>query len=235
MKNILEIFQKNNGILYVLGHPNYKVSEDIEFVSLKTKNILIPQERNGYFRVGLDGSYYLVYITFWETVNQKKVPNDMVIDHIDGNKQNNQLANLRLVSQSENMKNAYLNGHKTQVSVKQYSWEGEYVASYPTIRAAAQAVSVLEAGLKEATNRHGTCGGFYWLRENDPVTIEEVIVSWISEGFTIIKGYPTYCINKEGQVYGKRNKKLATVHYYSSGKPWVFLEGKRVLIEKIMP
>lgn len=99
----------------------------------------------------------------------------------------------------------------------------------------AQAVSILEAGLKEATNWHGTCEGFYWLKENDSVTIEEVMVSWTPKGFTIIKGYSAYCINKERQVYEKRNKKLAIVHYYSSEKSWVFLEGKRVLIEKIMP
>lgn len=104
---------------------------------MKTKNILIPQERNGYFRVGLDGSYYSVHVIFWESVNQKKLPSGLVLDHIDENKQNNRLSNLHLVSQSENMKNAYINGHKARVPVKQYSLTGEYIASYPTIRAAA--------------------------------------------------------------------------------------------------
>lgn len=219
----------------VFGHPSYMISEDCEIVNITTKNILIPQDRHGYLRVGLDDLRYSVHVVLWESVNQQKVPSGMYLDHIDGNRQNNHISNLRLVSQSENMKNSYANGHRGQVGVKQYSLEGEYIASYASIREAAQAVSVLEAGLRDATVRHGTCGGFYWLRENDPQTIEEVLTSWIPEGFTVLKDYPTYCINAQGQVYGKRNKKIAQVHYSSNRQPWVSIEGKRVRLKNIMP
>lgn len=220
----------------VIGHPNYMVSEDGEFVSLKTFYYLLLQNRNGYLRVQLDGLYYSSHVIVWESFNKQKVTESYQIDHIDGNKQNNKLANLRMVDSSKNMKNAYHNGHKGQVAVKQYSLQGEYIRTYATIREAALDNNILEAGLKDATNRHGTSGGFYWLRDNDPITIEEVINDWIPEGFTIIPDYPTYCINQEGQVYNKRNKDFVPIHYRADGiTPYVVLKSKRINIEKLLP
>lgn len=212
------------------------ISEDCEVVNLQNKNIMCHHERHGYFRVNLNDRLYSAHKILWESVNQQAVPEGMQIDHIDGNKQNNCISNLRLVDNSANMKNAYANGHKGRVAVNQYTLQGEFVASYPSIKEAAQAVGVLEAGLKDATNRHGTSGNFYWLRENDPITIQEVITGWVPEGFTIIPEYPTYCINNKGEVYNKRNKKLSPIKFRADGiTPYVVIEGKRINIEKLMP
>lgn len=220
----------------VWQHQNYMISEDCEVVNLQNKNIMCHHERHGYFRVNLNDRLYSAHKILWESVNQQAVPEGMQIDHIDGNKQNNCISNLRLVDNSANMKNAYANGHKGRVAVNQYTLQGEFVASYPSIKEAAQAVGVLEAGLKDATNRHGTSGNFYWLRENDPITIQEVITGWVPEGFTIIPEYPTYCINNKGEVYNKRNKKLSPIKFRADGiTPYVVIEGKRINIEKLMP
>lgn len=50
----------------------------------------------------------LLHRIIWETFNGE-IPRGMEIDHIDCNKQNNALSNLRLVTHSENMKLAYAN------------------------------------------------------------------------------------------------------------------------------
>lgn len=218
----------------VYDHPNYMVSEDGEFVSLKTNNYLLLQDRHGYLRVQLDESRYSSHILVWETFNNQKVPMDYQVDHIDGNKQNNSISNLRLVDHSENMLNAFNNGHKGQVAVKQYSLKGEYIKTYPTIRAAAQENNILEAGLKDATKRHGTSGGYYWLRENDPISIQEVLNSWVPEGFTIIPEFPTYCINDKGQVYNKRRKDFAPIKYRKDGNPFIIINGSRHDIKDLM-
>lgn len=48
----------------------------------------------------------LVHVLVWETFHGVSKPKDMDIDHIDGNKDNNSLDNLELVSRKENMKRA---------------------------------------------------------------------------------------------------------------------------------
>lgn len=220
----------------VYNHPDYMVSEDGEFVKIKNNLYLLQQERHGYLRVLLNGTYYSAHRIIWETFYNQELSKNMEIDHIDGNKANNKISNLRLVDRINNMKSAYANGHKGQVAVKQYSLQGEYIKTYPSIREAALDNNILEAGLKEATNRHGTSGGYYWLRENDPITIEEVMNSWVPEGFNIIPDYPTYCINNKGQVYNKRNKNFVPIHYRADGvTPYIVLKSKRINIENLMP
>lgn len=206
----------------------------IEVVNRKTKNILIPQERNGYQRINMGTKRVSLHVLLWESYNKRKVPDDMEIDHIDGNKKNNNISNLKLATRSENMKNAYRNGHENQVAVKQYSLDGKYLATYPSISVAAETVNAQKAGLKEATNRHGTCAGYYWLRETDPITIEEVMYNWIPEGYKLIEEYPTYCINQEGQVYNKRNKKNCPIKFRSDDKPFILIKNNRINIEDLL-
>lgn len=220
----------------VFGQPNFMINKKGKVINLNTRNILIPQNRNGYLRVNLNNSRYSLHILVWETFNNQKIPQGMQIDHIDGDKANNDLQNLRLVNSSDNVKNVYINGHSGQVAVKQYSLDGTYLQTFNSIRAAAQAVNTLEAGLKDATNRHGTCAGYYWIRANDSITINEVLYSWIPTGYKLLEEYPTYCINKEGQIYNKRNKANCTIKYRTDNKPFIIIKGRRVdilpLVEK---
>jgi len=58
---------------------------------------------DGYLRVGFNGKSYLAHRLIWKMATG--VDADM-IDHIDGNKANNALSNLRAVNRSQNSRNA---------------------------------------------------------------------------------------------------------------------------------
>lgn len=209
----------------VYNNPNYMINKDGVVVKSFDRRILSQEDRNGYKRVLLNGSKKSVHILVWESFNDAKVPEGYYIDHIDGERGNNNLNNLRLVTQSENMKNSYRNGHAGQVRVKQYDLKGNFIKEYNNIQEAADEVGVTQAAVKSAANRHGTCKDFYWVREDDDATIEQILVEWIPDGFVVIPEFPTYAINKKGEVYNKRNKKTlnwkqqkeGTVHYVNIG------------------
>lgn len=220
----------------VLGHPMYMVSNDGEVVSLKTNRYMVPQDRHGYKRVNMDGSLYSIHVVVWESFNNQKKESGIEIDHIDGNRSNNCLSNLRPVNHSENMSNSYNNGHQNQYKVAQYDLQGNYIQTFPTFRAAARELDTYECAIREAANRHGTSCGFYWIRENDSTTIGEIINEWVPEGFTICVDYPNYCINNEGQVYNKKTKKLTPIKYWADGSnPYIEIKGKHVFIKNLMP
>lgn len=61
-------------------------------------------KRLRYSQVQLDSQVYSVHRIIWELHNHK-IPDNMVLDHIDGNTKNNNILNLRLVSKIVNMRN----------------------------------------------------------------------------------------------------------------------------------
>ncbi|EPU3949756.1 HNH endonuclease [Klebsiella michiganensis] len=60
--------------------------------------------RDGYLRVGLNYKRYLLHRIIWELHNGP-IPDGMEIDHIDGEKTNNRLSNLRLATHQQNLHN----------------------------------------------------------------------------------------------------------------------------------
>ena len=153
--------------------PSYYASKEGVILN-SAGRILSGSERNGYLRVNFANGHHSIHRLVWETFNGK-IPEDMVIDHIDGNRSNNALSNLRLVTQAENMNNAQANGHKGQVKISQYDKEGNFIAKYNSIREAAQTINGSEVAIKDAANRHGSSAGYFWIREDQNLTIEELL------------------------------------------------------------
>ncbi len=60
---------------------------------------------DGYRRVRVDGKYHYVHRLVWYYVTGKEVPEDLFIDHKDGDRLNNCIENLRLATSLENQYN----------------------------------------------------------------------------------------------------------------------------------
>ena len=92
----------------IADYPNYEVSTKGEVRNSKTNLILKPAVTNGYYRVDIYNEinnksmfvHRLVAIAFIPLVEGKDQ-----VDHIDRNKLNNNVSNLRWASCSDNMKN----------------------------------------------------------------------------------------------------------------------------------
>lgn len=146
--------------------PNtYYISEWGEIWNSKNKKILSPEIRNGYKRVSIGGSRYSVHCLVYEAF-VGEIPEGCVIDHIDGNRANNNISNLRFITQSENMKNAMKNGHKCQVPVLQFDKQNNFIKEYNNIQEAANAMGVTHAAVRSAIGRGGTCKGYYWKKKD---------------------------------------------------------------------
>lgn len=88
--------------------PGYYANVEGEILKVcKTVNrILSGSLREGYVRYCILGKHYSGHRLIYETFCGE-IPENMVIDHIDGNRSNNKLNNLRLVSYSDNAKNRH--------------------------------------------------------------------------------------------------------------------------------
>ncbi len=151
----------------IVQAPEYLVNEHGQVLSTKTHKILMGGLREGYVRYILNKTNYsahrLVFEAFYGYCPE-------CIDHIDGDRANNAIWNLREANQSENMKNAYANGHSSQIPVQQIDKEGNVIQVYPSIAEAARAHNVTSAAIKSAADRGGTSCGFYWKKILDSET-----------------------------------------------------------------
>ena len=157
-----EISLDNHEWKPVLGKEQlYKISDNGLISNIKTGKLLKGTIRNGYVRYNLQGKLYSAHRLVYETFIGE-IPDGYIIDHIDGDRQNNSLENLRCITQSENAINAQKNGHKAQHKVLQYDLDDNFIKEYPSFTAAAKEFNVSYAAISSAAKRGGTSCGFKW-------------------------------------------------------------------------
>lgn len=136
---------------------------------------------SGYVVVTLnkDGAHSTYYIH--RLVAQAFIPNPAnkpEVDHIDGNKQNNNVFNLRWATKKENMNNPVTyaemsnNARKNPVSgsknpfsrkVAQYSMSGVFIAEYESTGIASKATKISMFSIQRcAAGKRKSGGGFIW-------------------------------------------------------------------------
>ena len=102
----MEIFEKNN----IYG--DYEVSQTGKVRNIKTNRLLkISKNRYGYYKVNLRKDKKQYNVTIHRLVATTFIPNPYNlpnVDHINRNKLDNSVSNLRWVSQKENMENTTL-------------------------------------------------------------------------------------------------------------------------------
>lgn len=93
-----------------------------------------------------------------------------VVEHIDGNIENNFYRNLRW-GRPRGKDSFSRKGSKSAKPVRQYTLDGVFVAEYGTVKEAAQAVFIANgAFISKCCQRlpkHNTCGGFIWRYPHD--------------------------------------------------------------------
>lgn len=68
---------------------------------------------DGYRRACVDGKYVYIHRVVWHMLTSKEIPDDLFIDHIDGDRLNNSFENLRLSSAQENQYNKFRQANGT--------------------------------------------------------------------------------------------------------------------------
>ena len=147
----------NNYLISSYGRIRHKIKN----------NLLKPSLTCGYYKVRLSNNglvedfmiHYLVYILFKGKFDKTKY----IIDHIDGNKLNNNITNLRLLTNSENV-NAALYETKTNSSAKkvgQYNLDGQLINTFLSTRLAAKELNLDSSTIsKVCRGQNKTHGGF---------------------------------------------------------------------------
>ena len=97
---------------YEFFKEKYTYHEDGYLISNHTKKKIGAPNEEGYIRIrGSNGKEYRAHRIIW-SLHNGEIPKGMLIDHIDGNRQNNKIENLRLATRTQNNTNSISKGNK---------------------------------------------------------------------------------------------------------------------------
>jgi len=157
---------------------NYMVDKQGNVYSKKRNKILSPKENHdGYLRIQLWKANKCEYVSIHRLIAEtfiENVDNKPFVNHIDGNKQNNNVENLEWCTQKENIKHAFDTGLSTRcpknwkinsISVEQYSKTDIYIKTFPSTMEVERQLGIPHSQISNVCKNkknYVTAGGFKW-------------------------------------------------------------------------
>lgn len=157
--------------------PNVSETSDIFYRTLHGREMKLTYDPiNGYYVVNLRKNctsnvrqvHRIVAETFLE--NPDNLP---TVNHIDGNKLNNDLSNLEWASYSWNNLHALQHGLRRPrgVTICQYTSDGELVGQFRSVCEASRATGIGRANISHCVNRRTlSAGGYVWRKLSESAT-----------------------------------------------------------------
>jgi hypothetical protein len=164
----------NEEFVKIEGYDYYTVSNyGRVFSSFSESFRKIKHKPNGYKAIDLcnNGKHKIYHIhRLVATYFIPNPENKPYVNHIDGNKANNNVSNLEWVTGSENMIHAINTGLSDPTigkAVSQYTLTGGYIATYRTAVEASNITGASCSGIKKSRQSYvkgiyKTSGGYYW-------------------------------------------------------------------------
>lgn len=145
---------------------NYWVSDKGECYNLQTKHLLSPIKSGEYYKYcfSINGKkssaliHKLVYSLFKDDYSEEKQ-----INHIDGDKKNNALSNLELVTSQQNVLHSYYILQNNICKIGQFDLSGNLICVYPSMSAAARAINGTVSAISQVcAGKAKTHKNFIW-------------------------------------------------------------------------
>lgn len=174
----------------IKNFPDYKINKEGEVITTHylhhniIKKLKPRKSKNGYYSVYLykDGKGYskLIHRLVAETFipNPKKLSQ---VNHINGDKTNNNINNLEWISPANNIRHAIKNNlinrdkllnttkimsQNNKKTVLQFDLEGEFIAEYNSAKEAAMLNNLSNVGAC-CRGKYKTAGGYIWRYKNE--------------------------------------------------------------------
>lgn len=149
-------------------------------------------DMRGYRNIKIGNSNINIHTLMGKVFFSSSENNDinMVINHKDGNKSNNKLENLELITQSENIKHAYVNGLITKLnkrSVIQVDYKFNVVKEYDSLTEAETITGINRGVIHHAIKNNNVGHGFRWFSTLEQFTKEKETLEWKKTFFKVIQ------------------------------------------------